>query len=77
MDVVRLASRFGRYGYRQITNLLRIKGWHVNHKRMERIWCSERECSLLLPMQRCADTIDHGAQWSAIACPLMVRGKHT
>ena len=36
-DVVRLASRFGRYGYRQITNLLRIEGWHVNHKRVERI----------------------------------------
>jgi hypothetical protein len=26
-DVVRLASRFGRYGYRQITNMLRIEGW--------------------------------------------------
>jgi hypothetical protein len=25
-DVVRLASRFGRYGYRRITNLLRIEG---------------------------------------------------
>ena len=25
-DVIRLASRFGRYGYRQITNLLRIRG---------------------------------------------------
>ena len=36
-DVVRLASRFGRYGYRQITNLLRIEGWRVNHKRVERI----------------------------------------
>ena len=32
-DVIRLASRFGRYGYRQITNLLRIEGWEVNHKR--------------------------------------------
>ena len=40
-DVVRLASRFGRYGYRQITNLLRIEGWHVNHKRVERIWRQE------------------------------------
>ena len=29
-DVIRLASRFGRYGYRQITNLLRIEGWEVN-----------------------------------------------
>ena len=34
-DVIRLASRFGRYGYRQITNLLRIEGWEVNHKRVE------------------------------------------
>ena len=40
-DVVRLASRFGRYGYRQITNLLRIDGWSVNHKRVERIWRRE------------------------------------
>ena len=37
VDVVRLASRFGRYGYRQITNLLRIEGWQVNYKRVERI----------------------------------------
>ncbi|MDH3207854.1 MAG: IS3 family transposase [Gemmatimonadota bacterium] len=40
-DVVRLAGRFGRYGYRQITNLLRIEGWQVNHKRAERIWRQE------------------------------------
>jgi len=40
-DVIRLASRFGRYGYRQITNLLHIEGWHVNHKRVERIWRQE------------------------------------
>jgi transposase InsO family protein len=40
-DVVRLAGRFGRYGYRQITNLLRIEGWQVNHKRVERIWRQE------------------------------------
>ncbi len=35
-DVVRLASRFGRYGYRQITNLLRSEGWQVNHKLVRR-----------------------------------------
>ena len=40
-DVVRLASRFGQYGYRQITNLLRIEGWQVNYKRVERIWRQE------------------------------------
>ena len=40
-DVVRLASRFGRYGYRQITNLLRIERWCVTPKRVERIWRQE------------------------------------
>ena len=37
-DIVRLASRFGRYGYRRVTDMLRIEGWGVNHKRVERIW---------------------------------------
>lgn len=41
-EVVRLAGRFGRYGYRQITHLLQIEGWRVNHKRVERIWRAER-----------------------------------
>ncbi len=40
-DIVRLAIRFGRYGYRKITNLLRIEGWQVNYKRVERIWRQE------------------------------------
>jgi putative transposase len=40
-DVVDLAGRFGRYGYRMITGLLRIEGWQVNHKRVERIWSQE------------------------------------
>jgi putative transposase len=40
-DVVRLASRYGRYGYRRVTALLRAEGWVVNHKRVERIWRQE------------------------------------
>ena len=40
-DIVRLASRFGRYGYRRVTDMLRIEGWGVNHKRVERIWRQE------------------------------------
>ena len=40
-DIVGLASRFGRYGYRRITALLRRAGWEVNHKRVERIWQQE------------------------------------
>jgi putative transposase len=40
-DVVDLAQRFGRYGYRMITGMLRAEGWPVNHKRVERIWKQE------------------------------------
>lgn len=36
-DIVELARRYGRYGYRRITTLLRDAGWSVNHKRVERI----------------------------------------
>jgi len=39
--IVQLASRYGRYGYRRVTALLRADGWRVNHKRVERIWRSE------------------------------------
>ena len=39
--IIRLASQYGRYGYRRITALLRTEGWHVNHKRVERIWRRE------------------------------------
>lgn len=36
--IIELALQYGRYGYRQITGLLNCEGWHVNHKRVERIW---------------------------------------
>lgn len=39
--IIELASVFGRYGYRRITALLRLDGWWVNHKRVERIWKQE------------------------------------
>ena len=39
--IVRLASQYGRYGYRRITAMLRAEGWSVNHKRVERIWRRE------------------------------------
>lgn len=40
-DIIRLATKYGRYGYKRITALLRIEGWRVNHKRVERIWRQE------------------------------------
>ena len=36
--IVALASFYGRYGYRRVTGLLRLAGWCINHKRVERIW---------------------------------------
>ena len=39
--IVELATRYGRYGYRRVTALLRREGWKVNHKRVERLWRSE------------------------------------
>jgi len=40
-EIVNLATRYGRYGYRRITALLKQQGWKVNHKRIERIWKRE------------------------------------
>ena len=39
--IIELAERFGRYGYRRITGLLRAEGWKVNHKRVEKLWTRE------------------------------------
>jgi putative transposase len=35
--MVKLASQYGRYGYRRITAMLQMDGWQVNQKRVERI----------------------------------------
>jgi transposase InsO family protein len=42
-DIIALATKYGRYGYRRITALLNDNehGWRVNHKRVERIWRRE------------------------------------
>ena len=40
-DITSLAAKYGRYGYRRITAMLRKDGWRVNHKRVERIWRQE------------------------------------
>ena len=36
-EIIELATRFGRYGYKTITGLLRLQGWRVNRKRVQRI----------------------------------------
>jgi putative transposase len=40
-DILTLVETYGRYGYRMVTGLLNNAGWHVNHKRVERIWRRE------------------------------------
>lgn len=40
-QIIELAEKYGRYGYRMITGLLRQDGWKVNHKRVERLWRRE------------------------------------
>jgi transposase InsO family protein len=47
--VVELASEYGRYGSRRIWALLRMEGYEINHKRVERIW---REEGLKVPQRQ-------------------------
>ena len=39
--IVRLATRYGRYGYRRIREMLLAESWHVGVKRVYRIWRRE------------------------------------
>lgn len=48
LALIRLAKAYGRYGYRKIAELLRMEGWRVNHKKVERLW---REEGLQLPQR--------------------------
>jgi len=41
LALIRLAKHYRRYGYRKIAVLLRIEGWKVNHKKVERLWRGE------------------------------------
>ena len=48
-EIIQLALKYGRYGYRRITALLQQDGWQINHKRVERIW---REEGLKVPLKQ-------------------------
>ena len=34
---IRLAKQYRHYGYREVAQLLRVEGWAVNHKKVERL----------------------------------------
>ena len=67
--IVALATRFGRYGYRRVAALLSREGWHVNHKRVERLW---REEGLRVP----AKQPKRGRLWQADGSILRLRAEH-
>ena len=48
-EIIKLAKKYKRYGYRMITAKLRQAGWIVNHKRVQRIWRKE---GLQVPYRR-------------------------
>ena len=68
-EVVELAKRYGRYGYRRITALLRDAGWAVNRKRVERIWRCE---GLKVPQRQ----PKRGRLWLADGSCVQLRPEH-
>jgi transposase InsO family protein len=48
-EIETIALEFSKYGYRRITNQLKLQGWNVNHKRILRIM---REEDLLVKPRR-------------------------
>ena len=41
LELIWLAKQYGRYRYRKLGELLAMQGWHVNHKKIGRIWHEE------------------------------------
>ena len=67
--IVALAARFGRYGYRRITDLLQMAGWQVNAKRVQRIW---RQEGLKVPSRQ----PKRGRLWLADGSCIRLRPEH-
>ena len=67
--MIELASQFGRYGYRRVTELLQREGWRVNHKRIERLW---RQEGLKVPKKQ----RKRGRLWMTDGSCLRLRPEH-
>ena len=61
--MVELSTRHPRYGYRRITSLLREEGWHVNRKRVHRLWRQEGLKISLKQRKRRAVGWKEGSRW--------------
>ena len=68
-DLVELAEKYGRYGYRKISALLKVAGWLVNDKRVERIWRRE---GLKVPARQ----PKRGRLWDGDGSCLRLRPEH-
>jgi transposase InsO family protein len=68
-EIIELAKRYGRYGYRRIAALLRNAGWSVNRKRVERIWRRE---GLKVPQRQPR----RGRLWLADGSCIRLRPEH-
>jgi putative transposase len=68
-EIVVLATRYGRYGYRRITALLRDAGWVVNRKRVARIWRRE---GLKVPQKQ----PKRGRLWLSDGSCIRLRAEH-
>jgi putative transposase len=64
-----LTAKFGRYGYRRITDLLQMAGWQVNVKRADRIW---RADGLKVPKRQ----PKRGRLWLADGSCIRLRPEH-
>lgn len=47
--IIEIATEYGRYGYRQVTNLLNLEGWAVGKDRVYSVW---REEGLKVPQKQ-------------------------
>ncbi|RYG92646.1 transposase [Loktanella sp. IMCC34160] len=43
-EIIDLVDQYGRHGHRMITALVNDASWHLNRKRVERIWRQEGLC---------------------------------
>jgi putative transposase len=67
--IVELATQYGRYGYKTITDMLRLEGWEVGKDRVYSIW---REEGLKVPQKQ----PKRGRLWLADGSCIRLRPQH-
>jgi putative transposase len=65
MRIKEVAAVRVRYGYKRIHVILQREGWHVNHKRVYRIYCEERLNLRTKRPRKCTSKYSRGSRESA------------